>query len=275
MRTRQWLQAAIVTFLGLFFLDVLLSGRIAFYINETRFIWLSWLATGILLIMGVVQIYGLMITNAPPKSTDKSPAKSDVIAIDDKFGHTPGGSAHDHAGHAHDGGSQHAPGWGVLIVVAIPLIVALLIPAQPLGAAAAQNSGVSASFTGGNAVDVLSIAPQDRNVLDWIRVFNSSKNYGEFDGQSADFIGFVYRDITLNEASNFMVARFTISCCVADASALGVLVESKDAARLEQDTWVRVKGKFQAQTIKEQRTPVLIAESIEPIARPKTPYLYP
>jgi putative membrane protein len=122
---------------------------------------------------------------------------------------------------------------------------------------------------------VLDIAPTDRNVLDWIRAFNTSKDYSEFNGQSADFIGFVYRDITLDEQKNFMLARFTVSCCVADASALGILIQDKDAQKWEQDAWVRVRGKFEVQAVKDQKTPVLIAESVEAVERPKTPYLYP
>jgi putative membrane protein len=266
VRTRKWLQATIATVMGLFLLDTLLSGRIAFYINETRFEWLSWLATAILLIMGVLQIHELLTTRPP------APVKPKNEELINTFAHDTGGSGHEHAGHAHGGGG--APTWIMLGIVVIPLLMGVLIPAKPLGATAVANTGLSASFTGG-VTNVLDIAPTDRNVLDWIRAFNTSKDYSEFNGQSADFIGFVYRDITLDEQKNFMLARFTVSCCVADASALGILIQDKDAQKWEQDAWVRVRGKFEVQAVKDQKTPVLIAESVEAVERPKTPYLYP
>lgn len=269
IRTRKWIQALIVTTLGLFLLDTLLSGRIAFYINESRFVWLSWLATAVLLIMGVLQIYELMTTRPAAPTTTAKGAKTDLI---NTFAHDTSGSGHEHAGHAH--GGNGAPSWLMLGIVAVPLVLALLIPAKPLGASAVANSGLSVSFTGG-ATNVMSIAPTDRNVLDWVRAFNTTKDVNEFNGQRADFIGFVYRDITFDESKTFMAARFAISCCVADASAIGIRIQANDAQKWEQDAWVRVRGKFQIQTVKDQPTPVLVAESIEPVERPKTPYLYP
>lgn len=267
VRTRKWIQATIATLMGLFLLDTLLSGRIAYYINESRFIWMTWVATGILLIMGVLQIYELMTTRTP------APLGKNKDELLNTFAHDTSGSGHEHAGHAH-GGSGNAPSWLMLGIIAVPLIMAIVIPARPLGATAVASAGLSVSFTGG-ATNVLDIAPTDRTVLDWVRAFNTSKDYSEFNGQSADFIGFVYRDITLDETKNFMAARFAISCCVADASALAILIQTNDAQKFEQDAWVRVKGKFQVQALKDEKTPVLIAESVELVERPKTPYLYP
>ena len=108
-----------------------------------------------------------------------------------------------------------------------------------------------------------------------MKAFNESDNADEFNGQLADLIGFVYRDIRFKDKPLFMVARFTVACCVADASAIGVTVQSNDAAKFTPDSWVHVKGKFQTQTQDGQKTPVLIADSIEPTNQPEHPYLYP
>src|SRR5258708_37629303 len=85
-RTRQWLQSLIMLGMGLYFLDNMLSGRIFFYINE-RFGWLSWLATGIFLVLGVVGIFDLL----------RSRPQSDEHAEHD----------HDHAGHEHGHTDEH------------------------------------------------------------------------------------------------------------------------------------------------------------------------
>jgi uncharacterized repeat protein (TIGR03943 family) len=119
------------------------------------------------------------------------------------------------------------------------------------------------------------VAPTDRNVLDWVRAFNNSANVDEFSGQPADLIGFVYRDIRFKDPAQFMIARFAISCCVADASAIGVITQWPGAAKLAQDNWVHVKGKFAVQTFDGQRTPVLVADTVDPTSQPEHPYLYP
>ncbi len=97
----------------------------------------------------------------------------------------------------------------------------------------------------------------------------------QFKGQTANLVGFVYRDIRLQDKPLFMVARFTISCCVADASAIGVTVQSDKAATFAQDSWVKVTGTFDIQDIDGRKTPVLIAQTIESTNQPEHPYLYP
>jgi uncharacterized membrane protein YcgQ (UPF0703/DUF1980 family) len=54
-----------------------------------------------------------------------------------------------------------------------------------------------------------------------------------------------------------------------------VIVQSAQSAALPQDSWVRVKGTFQSQDFGGQRTPILVAESVQPTDQPEHPYLYP
>jgi len=160
----------------------------------------------------------------------------------------------------------------------VPLIIGLIIPSKPLGAAAVGTNGVNMSYTGlnGSANSTqLTTSSADRNVLDWVKAFNMTSNVDEFTGQSADLIGFVYRDIRFDKQPRFMVARFTISCCVADAVAIGVIVQSDQAPKLAPDSWIHVKGKFQVQDFNNQKTPILVADLVQPTTQPDQPYLYP
>jgi putative membrane protein len=266
MRTRQWIQSLILLFLGLYFLDNMLSGRIYFYINE-RFGWLSWIATGIFLILGIVGVEELLRERRTEQVAHEH--------HDHEHEHD-----HEHAlANAHEGHNHgQAPSWPVLAVLALPLLLGLTVPAKPLGASAIGTSGVSTSFSaiqGAGSTTQLSIASTDRNVLDWVRAFNSTSNVEEFNGQQADLIGFVYRDVRLADNSGmFMIAPFTVSCCVADASAIGVFAQADDAAKLPQDGWVHVKGSFKVQDLEGERTPILVAQSVEPTTQPEHPYLY-
>ena len=151
-----------------------------------------------------------------------------------------------------------------------------MIPPAPLGASAVANKGFAAvapAGAGGSPVQI-EMAPTDRTVLDWVRAFNYADDPAVFTGEPADVIGFVYHDSSLDEGE-FMVSRFTVTCCAADATGIGLRVAWPGAAALEGNAWVRVRGPVQAGTYAGRPIPVVIAESVEGVAPPVQPYLYP
>lgn len=120
----------------------------------------------------------------------------------------------------------------------------------------------------------MGLAPEARTVLDWLRAFDVAADPTQLDGAPADVIGFVYHDPRL-EAGQFLVARFTVSCCVADAFVLGVAVDWPRADELESNGWVRVRGPIYASTVDGQMLPRIAAEQVESVPMPEQPYLYP
>jgi uncharacterized repeat protein (TIGR03943 family) len=76
----------------------------------------------------------------------------------------------------------------------------------------------------------LALPPAQRTVLDWIRLYGADRP-ARAHGQPADVTGFVYHDPRL-QPGQFMVGRFTIACCVADAMALGMVVDWPESAEL-------------------------------------------
>jgi uncharacterized repeat protein (TIGR03943 family) len=163
--------------------------------------------------------------------------------------------------------------WGILAIAAFPLILAAVIPSRPLGIEAV-NGGISLSPVGGEAASAFTRSPLDRNVLDWLRLFNDSETSAEFNGQPVDVIGFVYREPVFND-EEFMVARFTMSCCVADAFAIGLPVMFEDATQFTDGVWVRVQGTLKASDFEENFIPVVQSTSVEIVSEPEQPYLYP
>ena len=167
--------------------------------------------------------------------------------------------------------------WARLALVSVPLLIGLIIPARALGSAAAANGGISSGLSslGSGSQVALSLDPSKRTVLDWVQAFGGASDVQQFNDQPADLIGFVYRDIRFDGKPQFMVARFILSCCVADASAIGVTVQTPDAAKWDADSWVHITGKFTIQQIGGTPTPVLVADAIKPVDQPSQPYLYP
>jgi putative membrane protein len=252
MRLRLWLRAVLMVLLGLFFFDTLISGRITYYINQS-FHWLAAFAGVAFLTLGVAGIVELM--------REPSPSAVDVLERDPR--------AHVHG---------VAPSWAVLGVIAVPLVLGVLVPAKPLGAAAVGGSGLSNSLAIAaqqSSATTFSIPPLERNIMDWLRSFGSSETPDEITGQEADVIGFVYHDVRLDDQSQFFLMRFIVSCCVADANSVGLVIETAQAPTLKPDSWVRITGRFQAKEVAGQRMPVLVAESITAAEQPEHPYLYP
>ena len=72
-----------------------------------------------------------------------------------------------------------------------------------------------------------------------------------------------------------MVSRFIITCCVADAFAVGMTVDWPQDIQFEDNTWINVRGTLDVTQIGSQTVPLVHATSIDPTAAPEQPYLYP
>jgi len=239
-----WLKALLLIGLGVYFVYNIGSGNILNYVN-VRFAWLSYVAAALFLLIGSFSIWHLL------RDHD-----------------------HDEHDHNHDGHVHTPISWGVLALLAVPLVLGTLIPSQPLGAEAVSGNLTSSAATVGSAtVQTFNVPPLQRNVLDWLRAFNTADTK-QFNGQPADVIGFVYTEPTFDK-NEFMIARFSITCCVADATAIGLPVYWDKAADLPQGQWIEIKGTFAPGTFKGSTTPVLQAASIDSVAQPEHPYLYP
>ena len=254
-RLHGWAQAGILGLTGLYFAYNVASGNISYYI-AAKFFWLTWVAAALLIVLAAGKVIALL--RHPPDEADHG---------------------HDHAGHDHDHHHEHAGSvraWIGLGIVALPVLFGLLVPSQPLNSQAvdgeiAADLGTMKAAPG----DWLGIDPLERNVLDWLRAFSIEPDPAVFEGQTADVIGFVYRDARFDRATQFMAARFIVSCCVADAQAIGLVITAPEAGSLREDDWVRVRGTFQVREFDGTLQPVLIADTIEPAALPDHPYLYP
>jgi uncharacterized repeat protein (TIGR03943 family) len=76
--------------------------------------------------------------------------------------------------------------------------------------------------------------------------------------------------------AGYLLTRFAINCCAADATALKVAIHGDPVPRAS-DTWLEVEGRWQQRTGGDpdqpaSETPVLLAESIRVIEQPSPPY---
>jgi uncharacterized repeat protein (TIGR03943 family) len=178
-----------------------------------------------------------------------------------------------HHGHDHD----HAPAAANLWIMLIPLLIGLLIPARPLDSSAVSAKGIttsSALVSSQSSSQLFETESEQRNVLDWVKIFYFEKDLNPFIGQQASVVGFVYRDESLPQGQ-FLVSRFILSCCAADGYAVGMIVDSPQSDSLEKDTWIKVSGPVDVVSFNGSPSPLIHAETIEVVPQPDQPYLYP
>ncbi len=229
-----WAKSLILFGMGIYLTLLILTGNLDNYINQ-RFAWLVVVGAALFFILGLTNLYRSL--------------------------HPPG--------HGHDHHHYHIS-WDILLVLAFPLLLAILIPSRSLGIEAV-NGGVSL-----NPVGVASVtrSPLDRNILDWLREFDRASTPAQFNGAAVDVVGFVYRE-PIHPQDGFMLARFTMSCCVADAFPIGMPIVAPEADDYAAGQWLRVQGQLKASAFGGDFLPVVLADAIEVVDEPRQPYLYP
>ena len=252
---KQTIKVILLIALGIFLLSRLLNGTLSFYIHP-RF--------NVLILLTAVGLTALGIGYAIQQRRESAHVHDED---------------HEHE-HAHEHAHSHDVSWVGLLLLALPVLLGLLVEPRPLGAAALQNREInvsgsaltSSSAPEGSDLSVIANAGE-RNILDWLYLFQRSTDPASFNGEEAHVVGFVYRDDRFAD-TQFMVSRFTVSCCVADAAPIGLIVEWPDTAVLPSDSWVEVSGTLQAGTFNGVEMPVLVADSVTPTETPSQPYLY-
>ena len=179
--------------------------------------------------------------------------------------------------HDHDHNHDHAPSPVNLWIMLIPLLIGILIPAKPLDSSAVSAKGLttsSALISSDSTSRLFETESEQRNILDWVKLFYFEKDLNPFIGQQASVVGFVYRDESLPQGQ-FFVSRFILSCCAADGYAVGMIVDTPQADTFEKDTWIKVTGSVDAVSFDGKPSPLIHAETIEIVPQPDQPYLYP
>lgn len=96
----------------------------------------------------------------------------------------------------------------------------------------------------------------------------------DFVGKEMEIVGFVYREPDFQD-HQMVVARFSMTCCVADSAVYGTMVEADFAHEYVNDTWVKVRGTLQKSTYHDLTIPLIQLREIEVVEEPHQPYVFP
>lgn len=186
-------------------------------------------------------------------------------------------SVHRHSQEEEQDRHDHKPASANLWIMCIPLLIGLLIPAKPLESTAVSAKGLtttSALISSNSSSRPLETESEQRNILDWVKIFYFENDLAPYTGQKASVIGFVYFDDRLPKGQ-FFISRFIISCCAADAYAVGMIVDPPVGTSVKPDEWLQVKGSVDVVSFDGHSSPRIHAETITTVPQPDQPYLYP
>ena len=253
-RTRTF-QALILALLGFFLLERVWSGKILLYINP-RFVILVVFAG-----IGLIALAQAVFMERGKEGAVEETGEPEAMGAEPELL-----GSYKHSSNAN------------LVWLLVPLAFGLLIPARALGTSTLANRGVhmTAPFQVQNTTGITALETPagNRTVLDWIRVFHAVGDPLTLANEPADVIGFIYHDPRLT-TGQFLLGRYTVACCIANATAIGITINWANSAPLENNTWVRVKGEIQVGQLEGQKVPVIQAVQVIPIQEPDQPYLFP
>ena len=163
---------------------------------------------------------------------------------------------------------KEALGAGLIV---LPVVVVLSLPAASLGSyAASRRSSVTSGSFVASAEDVASGELSLVDVSGATRNPQAMRELVKRAGEQVAFTGFVTRDSSM-PANEFVLTRFLISCCVADALSAEARVVGAPPGKFKEDEWVRVEGAMYPLG----REVIVDASEVVKVDRPKRPYLNP
>jgi uncharacterized repeat protein (TIGR03943 family) len=176
------------------------------------------------------------------------------------------------AGGDHDHGGPSRVTW---LLVAPILAIAVIVP-RPLGAFAANRAAATrpaptrADF-GPLPAPAAPGAPVDLPLTQFVgrAVYDQGRSLR---GAPVRLTGFVAPD---RRGGGFLLTRFVITCCAADARPVRVAVRGLAPPWPAPDTWVEVTGTWRPEprAAEDDRPPVLDVATLTPIPAPANPYL--
>lgn len=172
--------------------------------------------------------------------------------------------------HAH----AHGPGSAWLLV--LPLLALLLIAPPALGSYAAERQSDRPPVTDRTAYPPLP-DPVDGAVELTLTEYAFRAIYDEdrsLEGERVRLVGFVSRS---EQPGTYLLTRFRLQCCAADATAISVEVVGDRA--WPADTWLEVEGRWRPHPDPEpaarfDQPPLLEALETREIPAPSQPYEY-
>jgi uncharacterized repeat protein (TIGR03943 family) len=172
--------------------------------------------------------------------------------------------------------SLFPPGWGSALLT-ITAILGLIITPQVFASQTAIQRGIteSISLTRAQPQSFKSPTnPADRTLIEWVRTLNVYPEPDAYTNQAVKVTGFAVHPSDF-PPQYFMITRFVITCCAADAYPVGLPVKLKEnRTSYPVDSWFEVEGKMITEIFNGRRQLTIEASSLKKVPKPENPYYY-
>lgn len=162
-------------------------------------------------------------------------------------------------------------------LIFLVIITGILLPSTGISSITAEQRFSGNTFVQRAGIDqTLTFGRNTLNysIGDWIASFNFNPNPAFYEGKKVKVSGFIFRPSIL-DLDYFMISRFIIRCCAADATPVGINVYFPNWIReFKIDDWVEVVGEFTVGTINDLSVPIIKVTEIKTIDKPSNPYIY-
>ena len=161
----------------------------------------------------------------------------------------------------------------VMALMAVPVVLVLALPPAALGS---FSAGKRAGFaSAGIATSVGDVGAGPLSLIDVAAAQTSKQGEVALERratETVDFVGFVVRYAD-TPATEFMLTRYIVTCCVADATIAQVRVVNVPAGAFATNDWVEVKGRIYP--LGREIIVNADANGVTKVPRPEHPYLTP
>jgi uncharacterized repeat protein (TIGR03943 family) len=159
----------------------------------------------------------------------------------------------------------------ILGLMIVPVITVLVLPPASLGTyAVSRRSSFLRAGISSNPADIASGALTLIDIASTPTTELGVNALAQRAGDEVSFTGIVTR-YPDTPADEFMLTRFVVTCCVADATVAQVRVVDVTPGQFADGDWVTVDGTFYPLG----RDVIVAANKIAPVPQPKNPYLTP
>jgi uncharacterized repeat protein (TIGR03943 family) len=168
------------------------------------------------------------------------------------------------------------PGWSSAILLSTAILGLMITPRVFTSQTAIQRGVTETSLLTRSQPQSFRSAsdPKERSLIEWVRTLNVYPEPDAYTGQPVKVRGFVVHPPDL-PSEYFLISRFVITCCAADAYPVGLPVKLKeDRKTYPIDTWLEIEGQMITQTLKGKRQLTIEASSLKKIPEPANPYYY-
>jgi uncharacterized repeat protein (TIGR03943 family) len=233
---------------GIFVLSLYARGALTLYINPT-YVWPTTLAGGVLLLVA-----GARLCQRPALACGH-------MGCDDCGCAPPGVRLWPYA------------------ALCVPLLLAALFPPQSLADFSAkqrgpQMAGLTAIQGVGSVKRVsLSVDTKTFTMQDWVGALSADPNPKDYTGKPVWVSGIVLHDPASMPPGYIMVMRYQVTCCIADARPVGLIVKDTSHGALKDNQWIQVDGSMGATRYQGDSVAVVQPRTIK-VIKAGDPYMY-